>query len=65
MQLQSNGTFLMTISGQATGTCVIQTSTDLVNWQNFSTNPATGGSIPITLPANPTNQALFYRAVAF
>jgi subtilase family serine protease len=65
LQLQNDGTFLMTINGQATGTCVIQTSTDMVNWQNYSTNPATGGSIPITLPANPTNQALFYRAVAF
>jgi hypothetical protein len=65
LQLQNNGTLLMTISGQASGTCVIQTSTDLINWQNFSTNSATGGSIPITLPANPTNQALFYRAVAY
>jgi len=65
LQVQNNGSFLMTISGQATGTCVIQTSTNLVSWQNISTNPATGGTIQIAIPANPANPALFYRSIAF
>jgi len=64
LQLQNDGSFVMTVSNQATGSCVIQTSTNLVSWQSISTNPATGGNITITntLPANPV---LFYRAVAY
>jgi len=65
LQLQSGGGgFLMTITGQANQQYVIQTSTNLVNWQDFSTNSAAGGVIQITLPANTTNRAQFYRAYA-
>jgi hypothetical protein len=65
LQLQNDGSFVMTVTNQATGSCVIQTSTNLVNWQSISTNPATGGSIQIAIPANPASPALFYRAVAY
>ncbi len=66
LQLQSGGGgFLMTITGQANQQYVIQTSTNLVDWQNFSTtNTAAGGVIQIPLPANTTNRAQFYRAYA-
>jgi Pro-kumamolisin, activation domain/Divergent InlB B-repeat domain len=65
LQLQiSGGGFLMTVNGQTNQQYVIQTSTNLVDWQNFSTNIATGGVIQITLPANTTNRAQFYRAFA-
>jgi Pro-kumamolisin, activation domain/Divergent InlB B-repeat domain len=62
-QRQSSGGFLMTLTGQDNQQYVIQTSTDLVNWQNLSTNTATGGIIQITIPANGTNRAQFYRAL--
>ncbi len=65
LQLQNDGSFVMTVTNQATGSCVIQTSTNLVNWQSISTNPATGGSIQIAIPANPASPELFYRAVAY
>jgi hypothetical protein len=64
LQLQGDGSILMTVTGQGSGQYVIQTSTDLLNWQNFSTNTASGGVIQITIPANPANPAQFYRAHA-
>lgn len=65
LQLQSSGGgFLMTVSGQTNQQYVIQTSTNLVDWQSFSTNIAAGGVIQISLPANTTNRAQFYRAFA-
>jgi len=63
-QLKNDGSFLMTLNGQSGQQYVVQTSTNLVNWQNFSTNVVAGGVIQITLPANPTNKAQFYRAFA-
>jgi hypothetical protein len=64
LQHQNDGSLLMTLTGQGNGQYVIQTSTNLVAWQNFSTNTAIGGVIQITIPANPTNPAQFYRAFA-
>jgi hypothetical protein len=64
LQHQNDGSLLMTLTGQGSGQYVIQTSTNLVDWLNFSTNTASGGVIQITIPANPTNQAQFYRAFA-
>jgi hypothetical protein len=64
LQHQNDGSLLMTLTGQGNGQYVIQTSTNLVAWQNFSTNTASGGVIQITIPANPTNPAQFYRAFA-
>ncbi len=64
LQQQAGGGFIMNLTGQSGQPYVIQTSTDLVHWQNISTNIAVGGSLSIPLPANLTNQAQFYRAVA-
>jgi hypothetical protein len=60
---QSDGTFLVTITGQGNGLYITQTSTNLVDWVNYSTNNATGGIIQLTIPANPANAAQFYRAI--
>jgi hypothetical protein len=60
---QSDGTFLMTITGQGNGQYITQTSTNLVDWVNYSTNNATGGIIQLTIPPNPANAAQFYRAI--
>ncbi len=64
LQRQSDGSLVMTVTGQGNGQYITQTSTNLVNWQNFSTNTASGGVIQITIPANPHNRAQFYRAFA-
>jgi Pro-kumamolisin, activation domain/Divergent InlB B-repeat domain len=64
LQRQSDGSLVMTVTGQGNGQYITQTSTNLVNWQNFSTNTASGGIIQITIPANPHNRAQFYRAFA-
>ena len=64
LQLQSDGSLVMTLNGQDGGQYVVQTSTNLIIWENFSTNTAAGGVIQITIPANPSNQAQFYRAYA-
>jgi len=64
LQRQNDGSFVLTLTGQGNGQYVIQTSTNLLDWQNFSTNTAVGGVIQITIPANTTNQAQFYRAFA-
>jgi hypothetical protein len=53
------------LTGQAGQKYVVQTSTDMKNWQNISTNSAdTDGVIYVLLPSNRTNQAQFYRAIA-
>ena len=64
LQRQSDGSLVMTVTGQGNGQYITQTSTNLVNWQDFSTNTASGGVFQITIPANPTNRAQFYRAFA-
>jgi len=64
LQRQSDGSFSLTLTGQGNGQYVIQISTNLLDWQNLSTNTASGGVIQITLPANPANQEQFYRAFA-
>ena len=64
LQRQSDGSLVMTVTGQGNGQYIIQTSTNLVDWQNFSTNTASGGVIQIIIPANPANRAQFYRAFA-
>jgi hypothetical protein len=64
LQAQNGGGLQLTLTGQSGGQYVIQTSTNLVSWQNFSTNIATGGLIQITLPVSLTNQTQFYRAFA-
>jgi Pro-kumamolisin, activation domain/Divergent InlB B-repeat domain len=64
LQQQTGGGLFMNLSGQSGQQYVVQVSTDLVHWQNVSTNIAYGGFIRIPLPSDGTNQAQFYRAVA-
>ena len=44
----SDGRFVIQISGQANEHYVLQASTNLVDWQDISTNTAVGGSIQLT-----------------
>ena len=64
LQRQPGGSLVMTITGQAGSQYVTQVSTNLLTWQNFSTNTAIGGVIQITIPVSTTNQAQFYRSFA-
>ncbi len=64
LQQQPGGGLSMNLTGQSGQQYVIQASSDLVHWQNISTNTAVGGYITIPLPSNLTNQTQFYRAVA-
>jgi hypothetical protein len=62
--LQSNGTFLINLSGQTNQQYVLQVTTNLFgSWQNLSTNIATNGVIQYTEPAGTSNSVRFYRAV--
>jgi Pro-kumamolisin, activation domain/Divergent InlB B-repeat domain len=63
LQRQSDGGFFMNLVGQAGQQYIIQASTNLINWQDISTNAATGGLIRLPIPVNESNQAEFYRAV--
>ena len=64
LQQQSGGGLSINLAGQSGQQYIIQASTDLVHWQSISTNTASSGPTLISLPANPTNQTQFYRAVA-
>lgn len=61
----SNGMFRFSLSGPVSSNCVIQVSSNLVNWLSLVTNviPA-GGSVPITDPITGAGRR-FYRAVGF
>jgi hypothetical protein len=63
LQSQTDGKFFINLTGQNGQEYVVQTSTDMVSWQNISTNVAFGGFIQFPLPPNSTNQAQFYRAI--
>ncbi len=59
----SDGTVFIDVTGQVNQQYVVQTSTDLVNWQNYSTNVAVGGFFRVTDSASLTTPTRFYRAV--
>jgi len=59
---QSDGTFSLGLLGQTNQQYVVQGSTNLVNWLNYSTNVAVGGYIVLPDPAHGVNQIQFYRA---
>ena len=64
LQRQNDGTYFLNLLGQTNQQYIVQTSTNLVNWENFSTNVAVNGFIRILDPASPsTNSVRFYRAV--
>ena len=64
VHIQSDGTFAIELRGQADKDYVLQTSTDLVNWQTVSTNTATGSFDSIQLPISADTHR-FYRAVGY
>ncbi len=63
LQRQSDGTFLLNLTGQTNQQYILQSSTNLTSWQNLTTNIAVGGFLRFPDPAV-TNQLRFYRAVA-
>jgi len=60
---QSDGSFEVSLIGQTNQQYIIQASTNLVNWQNISTNTAVGGVILLPDPTSVTNPIRFYRSV--
>lgn len=60
---QTYGGLFVDITGQTNQQYVLQTSTNLFNWQNFSTNIFYGGVLRISDPASISNKVEFYRAV--
>jgi hypothetical protein len=51
------------LTGQPGQTYVFQKSTDMVNWESFSTNTAVGGFARAVDPANGTKPRHYYRAL--
>jgi ABC-type taurine transport system ATPase subunit len=60
----SDGTLFIDLAGQTNQQYVIQTSTNLLNWQNLSTNIAFGGSLRVTGIGVGNTGTLYYRAIA-
>jgi hypothetical protein len=61
---QPNGTMVINLVGETNQLYVLQASTNLVSWQNISTNTAVNGVIQFVDPASVSNKIRFYRAVA-
>ena len=60
----SNGVVRFVISGPAGSNCVVQASTNLVNWSAISTNPLSGsGTVTITDATAASRNRRFYRAL--
>jgi uncharacterized delta-60 repeat protein len=60
-RIQSNH-FAFQLSGQSNQVIVIETSTNLMNWQPLATNRFGGSPLPFSDPAPPTSRIRFYRA---
>ncbi|HET7625968.1 MAG TPA: M36 family metallopeptidase [Verrucomicrobiae bacterium] len=63
LQPQSDGSFLLNLTGQTNQQYIVQTSTNLFDWQNISTNTLSQGYLQLVEPAGITNSAQFYRAI--
>jgi hypothetical protein len=63
LQRQVDGTFFLNVTGQTNQQYVVQSSTNLVDWQNISTNFATGGLFRFLDPSSTTVPFQFYRAL--
>ena len=61
IKLASPGVVQLQMDGLGNGTCVIEVSTDLINWRTLCTNVIVNGKMLATDSAA-TNQARFYRA---
>ena len=57
----SNGQFSMTINGDAGPDYIVQTSTDLLNWQSVFTNNSPAVPFTFTDTYTPASSLLFYR----
>jgi hypothetical protein len=64
VERQTDGAFFIDLLGQANQQYILQTSTNLIDWQNQSTNVATGGFLRIS-DSSATNSIRFYRAIAW
>lgn len=58
----SDGSLTISLTGQVNQQYVLQTSTDLIHWQNLSSAVAANGVVRIS-PGPMSSPALFYRAV--
>jgi hypothetical protein len=56
------GAVLLSVAGQTNQQYIVQTSTDLINWQDLFTGPAVNGVLRID-PGTRSSPAQFYRAV--
>ncbi len=62
-QMNSNGVFSFTLNGgNASSSCTVQSSTNLVDWNSVETINNPTGPVEIIL-TNPTDGAYFYRAI--
>jgi hypothetical protein len=57
-----SGAVLLSVAGQTNQQYIVQTSTDLINWQDLFTGPAVNGVLRID-PGTRSAPAQFYRAV--
>jgi hypothetical protein len=63
LKRQSNGPWFVDLTGQTNQLYVFQVSTNLVNWQSFSTNVALGGFARAVDSASSNTDARYYRAI--
>lgn len=62
LQRQSDGTYFLNVLGQTNQQYIVQTSTNLMEWENLSTNVAASGFVRIPNISS-TNEVRFYRAL--
>lgn len=56
------GAFTLNLIGQSNQVYIVQSSTDLVQWQDISTNTATNGTVQVPI-SSASGTGVFYRAV--
>ena len=62
--LADNGVIRTTIKGlPEQGTCIIERSTDLIEWQPIQTNTITRDSFELVEPISPSSPHQFFRAI--
>ena len=61
---QSDGGLFIDLTGQVNQQYIVQSSTNLVTWQNISTHVLTSGFLRVPLSVVPGATSQYYRAVA-